>query len=286
MTPPHIVPEWYYLPFYAILRAIPNKLLGVHRAVRLDRDPGVPALARHLARALGAYRPLFRQFFWLFVVVCLGLGWLGSKPAEGIYVVARAHPHLLLLRALPRRPAAARHDREAEAAAEFDLGIGAGCEGVSGGIDMKRTTSSLSRSPARWSARWRRRRREEHGAPQPPRAEVVVRRPVRQVSTAAQLQRGFKVYKRGLPGLPPTELCWRSATSPTGGPGLLRGAGERGRRRIQGQGGLDDQGEMFERAGRPADHFPSPFANDKAAARRQWRRRAARHVGARQGAHL
>ena len=54
VTPTHIVPEWYYLPFYAILRAIPNKLLGVLRAVRLDRDPGVPAVARHLAGALGA----------------------------------------------------------------------------------------------------------------------------------------------------------------------------------------------------------------------------------------
>ncbi len=54
VTPAHIVPEWYYLPFYAILRSIPNKLLGVCRAVRLDRDPRLPALARHLAGALGA----------------------------------------------------------------------------------------------------------------------------------------------------------------------------------------------------------------------------------------
>jgi quinol-cytochrome oxidoreductase complex cytochrome b subunit len=34
------------------------------------------------------YRPLYRQFFWVFVVVCVGLGWLGSKPAEGGYVIA------------------------------------------------------------------------------------------------------------------------------------------------------------------------------------------------------
>jgi quinol-cytochrome oxidoreductase complex cytochrome b subunit len=34
------------------------------------------------------YRPLYRQFFWIFVVVCIGLGWLGSKPAEGGYVIA------------------------------------------------------------------------------------------------------------------------------------------------------------------------------------------------------
>jgi quinol-cytochrome oxidoreductase complex cytochrome b subunit len=36
----------------------------------------------------GRYRPLYRQFFWVFVVVCVGLGWLGMKPAEGGYVIA------------------------------------------------------------------------------------------------------------------------------------------------------------------------------------------------------
>ena len=35
-----------------------------------------------------SYRPLYRQFFWIFVLVCVGLGWLGSKPAEGGYVIA------------------------------------------------------------------------------------------------------------------------------------------------------------------------------------------------------
>ena len=46
VTPAHIVPEWYYLPFYAILRSIPNKLGRRGRDVRRDPDPGVPALAR------------------------------------------------------------------------------------------------------------------------------------------------------------------------------------------------------------------------------------------------
>jgi ubiquinol-cytochrome c reductase cytochrome b subunit len=35
----------------------------------------------------GTYRPLFKQFFWVFVAVCIGLGYLGSKPPEGAYVV-------------------------------------------------------------------------------------------------------------------------------------------------------------------------------------------------------
>ena len=87
VTPSHIVPEWYYLPFYAILRAIPNKLLGV---LALFGSIGILAFLPWLdtSRVKSArYRPLYRQFFWLFFAVCIGLGWLGAKPAEGIYVV-------------------------------------------------------------------------------------------------------------------------------------------------------------------------------------------------------
>jgi ubiquinol-cytochrome c reductase cytochrome b/c1 subunit len=88
VTPAHIVPEWYYLPFYAILRAIPNKLLGV---IALFASIGIlvflPWLDSSKVRS-ARFRPLFRQFFWIFVAVCLGLGYLGAKPAEGGYVVA------------------------------------------------------------------------------------------------------------------------------------------------------------------------------------------------------
>jgi quinol-cytochrome oxidoreductase complex cytochrome b subunit len=87
VTPMHIVPEWYYLPFYAILRAIPNKLLGVVALVAsiliLVFLPWFDTSKVRSAR----YRPLYRQFFWLFVIVCIGLGWLGSKPPEGNYVL-------------------------------------------------------------------------------------------------------------------------------------------------------------------------------------------------------
>jgi ubiquinol-cytochrome c reductase cytochrome b/c1 subunit len=88
VTPTHIVPEWYYLPFYAILRAIPNKLLGV---VALGASILILAFLPWLdtSRVRSAnYRPLYRQFFWVFVLVCIGLGWLGAKPAEGGYVIA------------------------------------------------------------------------------------------------------------------------------------------------------------------------------------------------------
>ena len=93
VTPAHIVPEWYYLPFYAILRAITfnigpidSKLGGV-----LAMFASIlilfllPWLDTSKVRS-AVYRPWFKMFFWLFVANCIFLGWLGSKPAEGAYV--------------------------------------------------------------------------------------------------------------------------------------------------------------------------------------------------------
>ena len=87
VTPAEIVPEWYYLPFYAILRSIPNKLLGV---IAMFSSIGVlvflPWLDTSRVRS-ARYRPRFARFFWSFVIACIGLGWLGTKPPEGIYVI-------------------------------------------------------------------------------------------------------------------------------------------------------------------------------------------------------
>ncbi len=86
-TPAHIVPEWYYLPFYAILRAIPDKLGGVIAMFGSILILFVlPWLDTSRVRS-GTYRPIFKQFFWVFVIVCVGLGYLGSKPPEGAYVI-------------------------------------------------------------------------------------------------------------------------------------------------------------------------------------------------------
>ncbi|BAF89498.1 MULTISPECIES: cytochrome b [Azorhizobium] len=86
-TPAHIVPEWYFLPFYAILRSIPDKLGGVlcmFGAIAVLAF--LPWLDTSKVRS-AKYRPLFRQFFWIFAVVAVGLGYLGSQPAEGGYVI-------------------------------------------------------------------------------------------------------------------------------------------------------------------------------------------------------
>ena len=88
VTPAHIVPEWYFLPFYAILRAVPDKLGGVlmmFGAIALLF--ALPFLDRSPVRS-GAYRPIFKKVFYVFVINFFFLGWLGKAPAEGWYIWA------------------------------------------------------------------------------------------------------------------------------------------------------------------------------------------------------
>ena len=88
VTPAHIVPEWYFLPFYAILRAIPDKLGGVlmmFGAIAILF--ALPWLDKSKVKS-GAYRPIFQKFYWLFILNFAFLGWLGKSPAEGWYVWA------------------------------------------------------------------------------------------------------------------------------------------------------------------------------------------------------
>ena len=87
-TPPHIVPEWYFLPFYAILRSIPDKLAGV---IAMFSAIAVLAFLPWLdtSRVRSAkYRPIYKVFFWIFVACGIGLGYLGAMPPEGGYVLA------------------------------------------------------------------------------------------------------------------------------------------------------------------------------------------------------
>jgi len=100
-TPPHIVPEWYFLPFYAILRAftadafiywpiswlMSAKLAGVlamfGSILVLFILPWLDFSPVRSAR----YRPLYKQFFWLLLIDCFVLGWVGANPPEGHFVI-------------------------------------------------------------------------------------------------------------------------------------------------------------------------------------------------------
>jgi ubiquinol-cytochrome c reductase cytochrome b/c1 subunit len=96
-TPPEIVPEWYFLPFYAILRSvpdiwllfftIPSKLAGV---LAMFGSIGLlfilPWLDTSPVRS-ARFRPVYRWFFWVLVLAAIVLGICGAHRPEGIYVV-------------------------------------------------------------------------------------------------------------------------------------------------------------------------------------------------------
>ncbi len=86
VTPAHIVPEWYFLPFYAVLRSIPDKLAGVvamfSAILILFVLPWLDSCKVKSAK----YRPLFRIFTYLFFVNFIILGYLGGEVAEEPYI--------------------------------------------------------------------------------------------------------------------------------------------------------------------------------------------------------
>ena len=115
-TPQHIVPEWYFLPFYAILRAIPSKLFGV-AGLPAPRRAVLRSVARYLARALDEL-PADLQMVLLDLRGHLPYARLSRLAAAGRHLSrARAHFHCLLFRVLSRGDAGGGMDRKTESAA-------------------------------------------------------------------------------------------------------------------------------------------------------------------------
>jgi ubiquinol-cytochrome c reductase cytochrome b subunit len=87
VTPEHIAPVWYFTPFYAILRAVPDKLWG---AILMGGAVFIPLflpwLDRSRVRSIRYRGWIYRASLGLFVVSFFALGWLGLQPAQGIYV--------------------------------------------------------------------------------------------------------------------------------------------------------------------------------------------------------
>jgi len=82
VTPAHIVPEWYFLPFYAILRSIPDKLGGV---IFMGLSLVVLAILPYLNVSKiqsATFRPFYKIMFYFFVADCVILGWIGQKVVE------------------------------------------------------------------------------------------------------------------------------------------------------------------------------------------------------------
>jgi ubiquinol-cytochrome c reductase cytochrome b/c1 subunit len=105
VTPAHIVPEWYLLPFYAILRSVPDKLMGVVAMLSaIFILAALPWLDTSKIRS-AVFRPLYKQFYWILVADVLILGYVGAMPAEGLYLlvarVATAYYFIHFLIILP-----------------------------------------------------------------------------------------------------------------------------------------------------------------------------------------
>lgn len=82
LTPEHIVPEWYFLPFYAILRSIPNKLLGVLALLAsILLLFLLPFIDRSRIRS-SIYKPFINSLNIIFIADCLSLGYIGQSPLE------------------------------------------------------------------------------------------------------------------------------------------------------------------------------------------------------------
>ncbi len=260
VTPAHIVPEWYYLPFYAILRSIPNKLAGViamfSAIIVLAFLPWLDSAKTRSSK----YRPLAKQFFWIFVAICLGLGWLGAKPAEGIYVVAGRvltfayFAYFLIVlpilsriekaRPLPNSIAEDVLRKTGKTPVSAVIALVAGGMLLMGGMNNAKAADGH--------------------APTPPSLKWSFAGPLGKFDQG-QLQRGLKVYKEvcsACHGL--SFVAFRNLADP-GGPGYSAAQAAAFAAEYKVKDGPDDKGEMFERNGRPADYFPSPYPNEQAA---------------------
>jgi ubiquinol-cytochrome c reductase cytochrome b/c1 subunit len=260
VTPMHIVPEWYYLPFYAILRSIPDKLAGVvamfSAIVVLAFLPWLDSAKTRSSK----YRPLAKQFFWIFVVVCVLLGYLGAQPPEGIYVIAGRiltfcyFAYFLILLPLLSRIETPRPIPNS--IAEDVLAKSKGKSAVASVAIMFAVAGALFAGSAGNA--------KAAEDPVPPSQTWSFAGPFGKYDRGS-LQRGLKVYK---------EVCsvchslnyiaFRNLADP-GGPGYSEAQAAAFASDYKIKDGPNDQGEMFERPGRPADYFPPPFPNEQAA---------------------
>src|SRR5689334_586164 len=260
-TPAHIVPEWYYLPFYAILRSIPNKLAGViamfSAIIVLVFLPWLDSAKTRSSK----YRPLAKQFFWMFVVVCIGLGYLGAQPPEGVYVVlGRILTVCYFAYFLIVLPLLARIEtpRPLPNSIADDVLAKTGSKRT----PMVSTMIALALAGSLLASGMQDARAEEQASP--PSQKWSFAGPFGKFDRGS-LQRGLKVYKEVCSNCHSLSyIAFRNLADP-GGPGYSPAQAAAFASDYKIKDGPNDQGEMFERPGRAADYFPSPFPNEQAA---------------------
>jgi ubiquinol-cytochrome c reductase cytochrome b/c1 subunit len=262
VTPAHIVPEWYYLPFYAMLRSIPNKLGGVvvmfSAILILAFLPWLDSAKTKSSR----YRPLAKQFFWIFVAVCILLGWLGGKPPEGIYVIAgRILTFCYFAYFLIVLPILARIEKPRPVPNSIADDVLAKTGTLK--TPMVSTVIMLAVAGALFAGSVESARAEEH-QDTPPSQKWSFAGPFGKYDRGA-LQRGYKVYKEVCSTCHSMNLMYFRNLADPGGPGFSVAQASAVASDYKVKDGPNDAGDMFERPGRLADRFPAPFPNEQAA---------------------
>ena len=112
VTPPHIQPEWYFLPVYAILRSLPDKLGGVVRIRRVFARVGFLPFDQVGTFRVGQFRMYHKRMFRRFAGICVFLGWIGAKPVESPFVEFGQLAGVLFFLYFPLQMTLARLERE------------------------------------------------------------------------------------------------------------------------------------------------------------------------------
>ncbi|MBN2751944.1 MAG: cytochrome b N-terminal domain-containing protein [Rhodospirillaceae bacterium] len=246
VTPPHIVPEWYFLPFYAILRAVPDKLLGVlamFAAILILF--ALPWLDSSKVRS-GTFRPWFKKAFWLFVVDCFVLGYAGAMPAEGVWItIGRIAAVYYFVHLLIVLPLLSRFEKTLPLPESIGTPV------------LKQTVMALAflalfavSGPAFATGS------------APLRHQDWSWQGVFGTYDEAQLRRGYQVYREVCSACHAMKLVSFRNLSRLG---YTEDAVKEIAASYQVVDGPDEAGDMFDRKGLPSDRFPSPFANDQAA---------------------
>src|SRR5580693_3275191 len=236
-----------------------------YRAGELDHHSRLPALARHLAGAFGEL-PAAVPAISADLLRRRDRPWLSRLArAVGRLCDRGAHPHRLLFRLLPHHPAAARIARDDQAAAEFDLGSGVvGAAGRQGLAEADMISHRIITAFALAASLAATAMQTASAEDAPPRQKWSFSGPFG-IYDQAQLQRGFKIYKEVCSTCHSIKLlAFRNLADP-GGPGFTEAQAATIASSFQVTDGPNDKGEMFQRPGKLADHFPPPFPNDQAA---------------------
>lgn len=242
VTPEHIVPEWYFLPYYAILRSVPDKLSGVLLMFSSILVLFVvPWLDTSKIRS-AVNRPIYSKFFWIFILSCLSLGWAGAQMPEGaplwisrIATIYYFGFFIIIMPALGKLENNNSKNKTTHLAAAII--IATSFYGATANNSFANSEISIPKQS--WGF-------------QGPTGKF----------NKSSLQRGFQVYK---------EVCSTCHQMSFFSYRNLQGMGYSDNviKAFAAEGiiidGPNDEGEMFERPGRASDPFPKPYPNEEAA---------------------